>query len=51
MFTSDIQKAQDDYKPKRVYDPADEIVETARCAFMGYYEGRGRILYRVYPAS
>jgi hypothetical protein len=51
MFTSDIQKAQESYKKKHAYDSADQIVEVARCAFMGYYEGRGRILYRVYPRS
>jgi len=30
-------------------DAVDEIVETARRAYMAYYEGRGCILYRVYP--
>lgn len=54
MVTSDILealKAQERYEKKHTYDSADEIVEVARCAFMGYYEGRGRTLYRVYPRS
>jgi hypothetical protein len=29
----------------------DEILDVARRASMGYYEGRGTVLYRVYPKS
>jgi hypothetical protein len=48
ILTADINKAVVKQSGMGLHDA---IVEIARCAFMGYYEGRGLVLYRVYPKS
>ena len=48
ILTTDITGALDKVSGMGLHDA---IVEIARCAFMGYYEGRGLVLYRVYPKS